>query len=334
MSCDLRLAALRRFAIAITLFNILGHSFFGFEQSIAQPLVSVATAYFVEILLELVDARTQRRAPRFLGGPRVLVDFLLPSHITGLAVGMLLYANDRLLPIAFASAAAIGSKWIFRAPVGGRLRHVFNPSNFGIATTLLVFPWVGIAPPYHFTENLSGAGDWILPAVIFTSGSFLNARFTRRIPLIASWVACFALQALVRSAVLGTPWMAPLMPMTGVAFILFTFYMISDPGTTPTAPRAQALFGASVALAYGVLQALHVVFGLFFALGAVCAMRGVGLAVAARRAEQRSALRPLEEALSPAPGGATLTGSAIPAHASTVAETAVRSHAVLEKADL
>ena len=30
-SPDLRLAALRRFAIAITLLNLLGHTFFGFE---------------------------------------------------------------------------------------------------------------------------------------------------------------------------------------------------------------------------------------------------------------------------------------------------------------
>jgi len=35
--------------------------------------------------------------------------------------------------------------------------------------------------------------------------------------------------------------------MTGVAFVLFTNYMITDPGTTPMAGRAQFMFGASVA---------------------------------------------------------------------------------------
>ena len=52
-----RLAGLRRFAIAISFLTILGHSFLGFEASYAYPLVSLATGYSVELLLELVDAK-------------------------------------------------------------------------------------------------------------------------------------------------------------------------------------------------------------------------------------------------------------------------------------
>ena len=63
-----RLGGLRRFAIAITVLNILGHAFFGFEQSLAQPVVALATAYSVELLLEFIDARCNHRSPRFLGG--------------------------------------------------------------------------------------------------------------------------------------------------------------------------------------------------------------------------------------------------------------------------
>jgi hypothetical protein len=37
------------------------------------------------------------------------------------------------------------------------------------------------------------------------------------------------------------------------------------------------MFGLAVAAVYGLLQALHVVFGLFIALFAVCALRGMGL---------------------------------------------------------
>ncbi|NES68702.1 MAG: enediyne biosynthesis protein UnbU, partial [Okeania sp. SIO2D1] len=147
-----RLAGLRRFAIAITFLNILGHTVLGFEQSWAQPLVALVTAYSVELLLETIDARINRQQPRFIGSFSNLIDFLLSAHITALAVAMLLYANERLFPIAFATAVAISSKAIFRLPEGKR--HFFNPSNFGITITLLLFPWVGIAPPYQFTENL------------------------------------------------------------------------------------------------------------------------------------------------------------------------------------
>lgn len=111
---DLRLTALRRFAIAITLFNVIGHSYLGFEQSLAQPLASLATAYSLELLLEWVHARANGLKPRFLGGPVAFVNFMLSAHISGLAVAMLLYANDRLLPICFAAAVAIGSKYLFR----------------------------------------------------------------------------------------------------------------------------------------------------------------------------------------------------------------------------
>src|SRR5207249_1034402 len=162
--------------------------------------------------------------PRYMHGPGALVDFLLSAHISGLAVSMLLYANERLAVIAFAAGAAIASKAVLRVVVGAGSRHFLNPSNFGISLTLLLFPWVGIAPPYQFTENLYGAADWTLPAIIIASGTFLNARFTERLPLIAAWLSTFALQAFLRSASLGTPISAALLPMTGVAFILYTFY--------------------------------------------------------------------------------------------------------------
>ena len=282
---DLRLAALRRFAIAITVLNIAGHAFLGFEQSLAQVLVSLTTTYSLELGLEAIDARANRRTPRFKGGPKVLIDFLLPAHITGLAVAMLLYANEQIFPIIFAATVAIGSKAILHAPVGNGRRHFFNPSNVGIATTLFLFPWVGIAPPYQFTENLTGVAHWILPCFFILTGTFLNARFTRRMPLIIAWVSGFVLQAVVRNGLFGTSWISGLVPITGVAFLLFTFYMISDPGTTPSRPLHQVAFGAGVALAYSTLLMLHVAFGLFFALVLVCALRGFGLHIlAARRA--------------------------------------------------
>ena len=274
-----RLGGLRRFAIAITVLNVLGHAWFGFEQSWAQPLVALATAYSLELLLESIDAWAKRRRPRFLGGPLSLLDFLLSAHITALAVAMLLYANESLWVIAFAVTAALTSKVLFHARVGESSRHFFNPSNFGITITLLLFPWVGIAPPYQFTENLGAAGDWILPGVIVVSGLVLNAVFTRRIPLICAWLTAFVIQAAVRSVTLDTPFVAALGPMTGMAFILFTFYMVTDPATSPSRYRNQVLFGAGVACAYGLLVTLHVVFGLFFGLTIVCLVRGAGLYV-------------------------------------------------------
>src|SRR4051812_20323004 len=266
-----RLGGLRRFAAAITVLNLLGHTVFGFEQSWAQPAVALAAAYATEALLEAVEALAAGRPPRWRGGLQARGGFFLSAPISGLAGGVLLYANDRLAVIAYAAAAAIASKAVLRLPASRGGRHFFNPSNLGITATLLLFPWVGIAPPYHFTEGLGRAGDWLLPAVIVCTGTMLNARFTGRIPLVLAWVGGFAAQAALRHLLLGAPLQAAWLPMTGVAFILFSFYMVPAPAPTPAAPRAQVAFGASVAAAYGALMIAHVVFGLFFALSLVSA---------------------------------------------------------------
>jgi hypothetical protein len=293
---ELRIAALRRFAFSITLLNLVGHTVLGFEQSWAQPFVGVGAAYATELLLELVFAWSHDRRPRFLGGPRALVNFLLPAHISGVAVAMLLYANDRFLPIVFGAAAAIASKHIFRVRVGEGSRHFFNPSNIGITITLLSLPWVGIAQPYMFTENLTGAGKWILPAFFFLPGTLLNYRLTGRLPLIGTWLGAFFLQAAVRSLATGTPLLPKLLPMTGVAFILFTFFMVSDPATTPFRPRNQALFGIAIAAVYALLVTAHIVFDLFIALSIVCAGRGIGLSLLeALRQRQAAAVRRISD---------------------------------------
>jgi Na+-translocating ferredoxin:NAD+ oxidoreductase RnfD subunit len=290
-----RLGGLRRFAGAITILNILGHTFFGFEQSWAQPLVALATAYPLAILLELAQCWSIGRKPAFSGGVRALIDFLLSAHISALAVAMLLYANDRLWVVAFATAVAIGSKVLFRQPArSGGGRHFYNPSNFGITVTLLLFSWVGIAPPYQFTENLDRIGDWLLPAVIICSGTFLNYRFTKRLPLIAAWLTGFVLQAAVRNLLFDAPLVANLLPMTGVAFILYTFYMVTDPATTPKSVLQQVVFGFSVAAVYGILVMVHVVFGLFFSLSIVCTIRGLFLYAQSwetKTAQERIAIR-------------------------------------------
>jgi Na+-translocating ferredoxin:NAD+ oxidoreductase RnfD subunit len=174
-----------------------------------------------------------------------------------------------------------------------------------MAAVLLLMPSVGIAPPYHFTENVSGWLDWAVPAFVLCTGTFLNVRLTGKPPLIAAWLTGFVVQAAVRHALFPTSLVASLEPMTGMAFLLFTFYMVTDPGTTPVAPRAQVAFGAGVAAAYGLLMALHVVFGLFFALAIVSMTRGVALHALAwsRALAARRVRAPVAEPLVTAGGG-------------------------------
>ncbi|MFI2710757.1 enediyne biosynthesis protein UnbU [Micromonospora sp. NPDC018662] len=289
---DPRITALRRFALSITVFNIAGHLILGFEQAYLTPIVAVLAAYALDLTLETVEARATARPPRYRGGPVALVDFLLPAHIAGLACAMLLYGNQSLAPTVFAVSVAVGSKYLIRLPVRGRMRHVLNPSNFGISVTLILFSWVSIAPPYHFSENVDGPVDVAIPLVILAAGTMLNGKLTRRLPLILGWVGGFLLQAVLRAVFFDAHLAAALLPMTGIAFILFTNYMITDPGTTPTAPRRQVLFGLATAAVYGLLVLAHITFGLFFALVIVCGLRALVILGAYLRDLDRGAAEP------------------------------------------
>lgn len=280
---DLRLGALRRFAFGITALNLAGHLVLGFEQSWAQYVVAITAAWAVDLAFEVVEARAKDRPTVMRSGLVPTIDYLLPAHITGNAVAMLIYPNDRLGPMVFAVTLGLATKRVLRVRMGSSRRHFFNPSNTGIAATLLLFPSVGIAPPYDFTRYLSGAWDILLPALLLVPATMITVVFTKRVPLVVSWLGFFVLQALARSVIFDFPPVVALIPMTGTVFVLFTFYMMADPGTTPVPRRSQVVFGASVALVYGLLQVAHVVFGLFFSLAMVCMARGTYLALASRR---------------------------------------------------
>jgi uncharacterized membrane protein (UPF0136 family) len=270
--------ALRNFAISMSVFNILGYTILGFEQPWVWPFIAMATAYSFETLLEIIAARAEGRAPRFLGnGWRGVLEFLYPAHITALAMNMLIYVNDQVWVMVFGVLVAVGAKWVLRAPVKGRMRHYMNPSNFGITIILLVFPWASIAPPYHFTERFEAPVDWLVPAIILAAGTMLNAKLTGRMWLIAGWLSIYVVQAVVRGVLLDTSIPAALIMMTGVAFVLYTNYMVTDPGTSPSQPASQFAFGGGIAVIYGFLTGAGIAYGLFFATALVCLVRGLFL---------------------------------------------------------
>ncbi len=297
---DPRYTALRNFAISISALNVFGYTLLGFEQPWLWPLLAVLSGYATEIIFELIHAWSRQERPRFLGrGARGVYEFLLPAHITALAVNMLLYANNQFWPVLFGVVLAVSQKHFLQAPIAGRMRHFMNPSNFGIAVTLLLFgSWVSISPPYMFTEWASSYFRIFIPIVILTSGTVINAMLTKRVALIVGWMGTFFIQAFIRHWLWGVQLNTALSVMTGVAFILFTNYMITDPGTTPTRPRAQFMFGSSVAIVYACLMEFNIVYTLFFATAIVCAARGLGWWVAYLRRTRREGKRP---AVAPGP---------------------------------
>ena len=275
---DPRYLALRNFAMSISAFNIFGYTLLGFEQPWLWPIFAVLVAYATEIVFEIIGAWAYKRPVAFRGrGFRGLYEFLLPAHITALAVNMLTYANNQFWPVAFGVIVGVSAKHVLRAPIAGRMKHYMNPSNFGITAVLLAFSgWASIAPPYEFTEIANTYFRVMIPIVIVTAGTVLNGLLTKKIPLIVGWLGAFAIQAFLRHWIWHVALYSALGAMTGVAFVLFTNYMITDPGTTPFKARPQFMFGSSVAIVYGIMMQLNIVYTLFFAVCFVCLVRGLG----------------------------------------------------------
>ena len=268
---------LRTSATFATIFTILGHTVFGFEQSWAQVFVALISGYSCAFLFEWVDARANARAPEFRGGSVAkVVDFLLAPHMTSITLSFLIYVNQRLWIMALACALGIGSKYVLRVRQNGRLRHFMNPSNFAIAVILFTYQWTGMLP-WQYTADIHGVWDWLVPLIIVMLGVRLNIFFTGRIPTILSWLVTFVLLAQVRAWIFGYPFLGQLVVLTGIPMVLFTLYMITDPQTSPSPLRSQILYGSGIAFGYSVLLALHVQYTMFYSVTAICAIRGLWL---------------------------------------------------------
>ena len=115
-----------------------------------------------------------------------------------------------------------------------------------------------------------------------------------------AFIACYCALVFGRSLYLGEPMAIPLHRLESGALLLFTFFMISDPKTTPDSRAGRVLFAALVAFG-----AWYVQFRLFRTNGLLWSLAACSLDRAAHRsaaARQRG---------TPGPRGATDINSAV-----------------------
>ncbi len=155
--------------------------------------------------------------------------------ISGLSLCLLLRTNSLVLA-ATAAVITVASKFLLR--VNGK--HLFNPTNFGLVATMLA----------------TGGAVWVSPGqwgnvaffafLIACLGGLVVMRATRSDVTLAFTVSYLAL-VIGRSLWLGEPLTIPLHRLQSGALLLFTFFMISDPRTTPDSRLGRILFAALVA---------------------------------------------------------------------------------------
>lgn len=185
------------------------------------------------LLLTTVLA-TQWVCDRLSGSKAPFTSSARSALISGLSLCLLLRTNHAELAVA-AAIVVIAGKFLIR--VNGK--HVFNPTNGGIVAMLLLTNQVWVSP-----------GQWgaaaALAFLLACAGALVVNRAARA-DVTYAFIACYCALLVGRSLSLGEPLTIPLHRLQSGALLLFTFFMISDPKTTPDSRAGRVLFAALVA---------------------------------------------------------------------------------------
>jgi enediyne biosynthesis protein E5 len=179
--------------------------------------------------------------------------------ISGLSLCLLLRANSVLLLIVTA-VITIASKFILK----WNRKHIFNPTNFGIVAMIALSGEVWVSPAQwgsklYFGFLMACLGGMVVHRALRSDVSY-------------AFILSYAAILFGRAYWLGDPVTIPLKQLQSGALLLFTFFMISDPKTTPDSRAGRIVFAVLVALGAAYVQfVLYRTNGLLWSL-AVCSL--------------------------------------------------------------
>ena len=162
--------------------------------------------------------------------------------ISGLSLCLLLRTGSLALGIA-AALVTIAGKFVIR----WRGKHLFNPTNFGIVALMLATDGkVWVSPGQWGSAALFGF-------LVACLGGLVVNRATRS-DVTYAFLAAYLGIVFGRAFWLGQPLTIPFHQLASGAFLIFTFFMISDPKTTPDSRAGRLLFALLVALGAGYVH--------------------------------------------------------------------------------
>jgi Na+-transporting NADH:ubiquinone oxidoreductase subunit NqrB len=204
----------------LSVFVAAGLAWLGFELPLWQPPLIVATALGTQwVLTHLTDA-----PPSGFRSPL----------ISSLGLSLLLRTDVAWIPV-LAAFAAIASKFLIRF----RGKHIFNPTNFGLAVAMLVTPHAWCSPS-QWGEN-GALIAWI--AILGLAVAHRAFRSDISLAFLGSWLVLKA----SRVVYLGQRLPVLMHQLSTGSLILFAFFMISDPKTTPDNRAGRVLYAVMVA---------------------------------------------------------------------------------------
>ncbi len=189
--------------------------------------------------------------------------FPLSAIISGTGISLIL--NSYLLwPYVLTSTIAIGMKYVFR--IGGG--HVFNPNNIAIVAVLFFLPQFVVSTPKQWSNG------FLIMAFILVLG-IIAASMARRLDTVLAFIGSYLMFALLRHVFVDEPLYYALGPMMGASFQLFTFFMLTDPKTTPSTTLMRVVIAFSVAAVDAYLRIHQITNSLFYAAFIVTILIGL-----------------------------------------------------------
>ncbi len=156
--------------------------------------------------------------------------------ITSFGLCLLLHSNSISTSI-LASSLAIGSKFIIRY----KSKHIFNPVNIGIVLSILLTQDAWISP-----------GQWGSHYMLFFALGilgFLVLKKVDRLDAPLTFLLVFGgLQAFRSIYYLGWSTDVFIHQLSSGTLLLFTFFMITDPMTTPNHRKARIIWISIIAI--------------------------------------------------------------------------------------
>jgi len=156
--------------------------------------------------------------------------------ISAMSLCLLLKTNDWWVSLLTAFLT-VASKYVFRF----NKKHIFNPSAFGIVATILLTKDAWLSP-----------GQWGSNAVIFffvvTLGTIVVTRVQKLDVSLAFLLTFVGLLYWRQVYVLGWPMDHFIHSVSTGSLLLFTFFMISDPRTSPNHPMARIVWAILIAV--------------------------------------------------------------------------------------
>jgi Na+-transporting NADH:ubiquinone oxidoreductase subunit NqrB len=165
----------------------------------------------------------------------------LSPIVTGIGLSILVRA-DSLWVHPLVAFLAISAKFVIRI----RGKHIFNPANLGVMIAILALPGAWLSP-----------GQWgsdMVAALWFVALGITVTVSARRFDIAWVFLACFGALLIGRVVWLDQRWAVLLNQLSSGGLLLFTFFMITDPMTTPNHRAMRWLYAAMVAVLAFVWQ--------------------------------------------------------------------------------